>query len=101
MTKNPVLNALGAALYILLVATVMQYLSLVLGNKPDTFFAPVMFLSMFTLSASVMAYMFFYQPIQMYIDGKKKEAGNLFVKTLGIFALITALGLILLLFRVI
>lgn len=101
MTKNPVFNALGAALYILLVVSVLQYLGLVLGNKPDTFFAPVIFLSMLTLSASVMAYVFFYQPVQMYIDGKKKEAGDLFIKTIGVFGGITVVGLILLLLRVI
>ncbi|OGK67302.1 hypothetical protein A2313_04770 [Candidatus Roizmanbacteria bacterium RIFOXYB2_FULL_41_10] len=67
-----------------------------LKNKPDTFFAPVTFLSVLTLSVTVMAFLFFYQPLQLFIEGKKKEAVNLFVKTVGVFAIITALVLILL-----
>jgi hypothetical protein len=46
-------------------------------------------LFMLTLSAAVMAYLFFYQPLLLVIDGKKKEAVSLFVRTIGIFAAIT------------
>jgi len=67
-----------------------------LQNKPDTFFAPVVFISVLTLSVSVMAFLFFYQPLRLFIDKKQKEAVNLFVKTVGIFAVLTVLALILL-----
>ena len=67
-----------------------------LRNKPDTFFTPITILFVLTLSVAVMAYLFFYQPLLLFIEGKKKEAVNLFVKTVGIFAAITAVVLILL-----
>lgn len=101
MTKNPIINALVAAGYIILVVTVLNLLGQTQGDKPDTPFAPVIFLSLLTLSVTVMAFLFFYQPVQLLIEGKKKEAVNLFVKTVGIFAVITVFGLILLFFGVI
>jgi len=56
----------------------------------------VVFLSLLTLSVAVMAFLFFYQPLLLFIEGKKKEAVNLFLKTVGIFAVMTAISLILL-----
>ena len=96
MTKNPLINALSASTYIILGVTIMNFVTQPLKNKPDTFFAPVVFLSLLTLSVAVMAFLFFYQPILLFIDGQKKEAVNLFVKTTGIFAVITTIALILL-----
>ncbi len=96
MTKNPIINALGASAYIILGVTIMTFVTQPLKNKPDTFFAPVVFLSLLTLSVAVMAFLFFYQPLMLFIEGKKKAAVNLFVKTVGVFAAITTLSLILL-----
>ncbi len=93
MSKNPFINALGAAVYISLVVTVMNFIMQTQRNKPDTVFAPLVVLSMLTLSAAVMAYLFFYQPLQLLIDGKKKEAVNLFVQTVGVFAVFTVIVL--------
>ena len=96
MTKNPLINALSASVYIVLVITAMTFATKPLQNKPDTFFTPIVFLSLLTLSVAVMAFLFFYQPVVLLIDGKKKEAINLFVKTIGIFAVITIILLTLL-----
>jgi predicted membrane channel-forming protein YqfA (hemolysin III family) len=96
MSKNPLINALSASAYIILGVTIMTFVTKPLQNKPDTFFAPVVFLSLLTLSVAVMAFLFFYQPLQLLIEGKKKEAVNLFVKTTGIFAAITVIALFLL-----
>lgn len=96
MSKNPIINAFGASAYIILIVAIMTFATKPLENKPDTFFAPVTMLSVLTLSVAVMAFLFFYQPLQLFIDGKKKEAVNLFVKTVGVFAIITAVVLILL-----
>ena len=101
MTKNPIVNALGASAYILLGVVVMSFVSKSLANKPDTFFAPVVFLSLLTLSVAVMAFMFFYQPLQLLIDGKKKESFDLLLKTIGAFGLMTVAVLLLLFFGVI
>jgi hypothetical protein len=96
MSKNPIINALSASAYIIFVVSVMTFVTQPLKNKPDTFFAPITFLFVLTLSVAVMAYLFFYQPLQLFIEGKKKEAVNLFVKTVGVFAALTAVVLILL-----
>lgn len=95
MTKNPFLNALAALLYIVTIASVMFY-----GTKnvpgPDSILAPIVALSVFTLSAAVMGYIFLYHPLQLFLDGKKKEGANLFLKTVAAFAVITAIVLALL-----
>jgi len=96
MTQNPIINALSASLYIILGVTIMSIVTEPLKNKPDTFFAPIVFLSLLTLSVAVMAVLFFYQPLILFTEGKKKTAINLFLKTIGIFAIITVTALILL-----
>jgi hypothetical protein len=96
MTKNPIINALCASAYIIAGVTVMTLVTQPLKNKPDTLFAPIVFLSLLTLSASVMAFLFFYQPLLLFSEGKKKEGVNLFIKTVGIFAVFTMVALILL-----
>lgn len=95
MTINPILNAIAASAYISLVVGVINFLSQTQSNKPDSIFAPVLFISMLTLSVTVMAYVFFYQPFLLFIDGKKKMAVDLFTKTVGVFAIITAVVLVL------
>lgn len=94
--KNPIFNAIGAAGYIFLIAFVVNFISQTQRNKPDTFFAPLIFLSLLTLSVAVMAYLFFYQPLQLFIEGKKKDAVNLFIKTVAVFAAFTIVALALL-----
>jgi len=96
MTRNPFINALSALSYIIFVVTVMTYVTQPLKNKPDTLGAPIVVLSILTLSVAVMAYLFFYQTLLLFIEGKKKEAVSLFVKTVGVFAAVTAAALMLL-----
>lgn len=92
MSKNPFVNALAATLYIVIVASVMFY-----GTahvKANSVIAPIAILSLFTLSAAVMAYVFCYQPLQLYLGGKRKEAVDLFLKTVGIFGVVTVIILL-------
>lgn len=96
MTKNPIVNALSASAYIILVVSVMNVLSQNLRNKPDTFGAPIVMLSLLTLSVTVMAFIFFYQPIQLILQGKKKEGVRLFIHTISVFGAVTAVALALL-----
>ena len=101
MSKNPIINALSASAYIILVVGIMTVVTQPLRNKPDTFFAPITFLSVLTLSVAVMGFLFFYQPLQLFIERKQKEAVDLFAQTVGIFAALTAVTLILLYSRLI
>ena len=101
MTKNPIINSLTALLYILAVAVFFYLANHFLSHTPDnSFLAPIAMLSLFTLSAGVMGYIFLSQPLQLYFDGKKKEAVNLFIKTLMAFGAITFVVLALLFSRI-
>lgn len=90
MPKNPFLNAVFATLYISGVVSVISYFE---GNTPEGsgefFLVPIAFLSLFVLSASVMAYLFLGQPFMLYHDGKKAEALKFFFTTVATFAVIT------------
>jgi hypothetical protein len=91
MTKNPVVNAVAAEAYIIGIVSLMSSFESILGKTEDTIFAPMVALSLFVLSAAVMGYIFVYQPLQLYLDGHKKEGTNLFLNTVGSFAVITAI----------
>ena len=67
-----------------------------LAGKPDTTLAPMAMISLFTLSAAIMGYIFGYTPFQLYFDGKRKEAVKLFLQTVATFGSITLFILILL-----
>jgi hypothetical protein len=90
MTRNPFLNALAAIVYIAFVASFMFY-GMQHSGKQNTVLIPIAVISLFTLSAAVMGYIFGFQPLQLYLDGKKKEAIDLFIKTVAIFGGITLL----------
>jgi hypothetical protein len=83
-------NAVLAAIYIVLIASLMYYGQPFVG-KDDSVIMPIAMLSLFTLSAAVMGYFFLYQPIQLYFSNDKKGAFKLFVQTVGIFAIITVI----------
>ena len=94
MTKNPVINGISASAYILLVALVMNY-GTQMAPHSKSFIVPVAVLSMFTLSAAVMGFLFGYQPAQLYFSGDKKQAVKLFLQTVAVFAVLTALAMVL------
>lgn len=96
MKINPLINALAAGIYILAVAGIIYALQS--PNTPDTILAPIFLLSLLTLSASVMAFLFFYQPFKLYFDNHRKEALMYFMKTVGYFAGIVMLSFFALLY---
>ena len=98
MTKNPLVNALAAALYIVLVGLVIVY-----GLSPDsqptvTVIMPIAVISLFTLSAAVMGFLFVYSPLLLYLDGEQQKAVKLFLQTVAVFAGITVVILLILIF---
>lgn len=98
MSTHPVYNALLAAGYISLIVLSGHLVALINIPTEDNLFAPMGMLALLVLSAAVMAYLFFYQPIMLLIENKKEEAVRLLLKTIGSFATITALFLALALF---
>jgi type IV secretory pathway protease TraF len=94
MTKNPFINTLSATIYIMAVASVM-YFGTQHSRPGNSLVVPIAVLSLFTLSAAVMGYLFLYQPLLLLIDGHKKSAVNLFLQTVAVFGAVTFFILIL------
>ncbi len=90
MTKNPILNALAAVAYIAIVASLMFYAPKDIDSV-DSVVVPIAMISLFTLSAAVMGFLFLYKPGELYFNNNKKEAVMLFIKTVLTFAVITIL----------
>lgn len=85
--KNPYVNSVYAEVYIILIVSLITYIGK--QNSPDNFFSPIVALSLFVLSAAVMGFLFFGEPLQLFLDGEKKQAVSFFVKTIISFAVIT------------
>jgi hypothetical protein len=83
-------NALLASGYITVVASVLYFGEQFIGPD-DSVLMPIAMLSLFTLSAAVMGYLFLYCPAELYFSNNKKGAAKLFAQTVGFFAIITAL----------
>lgn len=95
MKWNPFLNAVAASAYIGLVALFMHFIESLRHDTPDTFVDGIGVMSLFVFSAAVMAFLFFYQPMVRLVGDKRAEAVSYFLKTLGIFGVITAIILLL------
>lgn len=90
MPTNPYINAALASAYIVLVVSGITTLGKLAGPAPDdTVLAPIARLSLLVLSVAFMAFIFFYRPIVLLLDGKRGEAVSFFVRTLAAFACIT------------
>jgi uncharacterized membrane protein len=92
MTKNPFYNATAALAYIVFVAGIIYTLTKTASDQPDNnFLIPIAMLSLLVLSASIMSFIFIYQPVLMLVRGEQKQATALFLKTVAIFAGFTAI----------
>ncbi len=83
------IDAIGTALYVMLVASFIYSLQYLFPKGPDTVLAPISLLLLFVCSAAITGFLVFGKPVMLYIDGKKKEAVALLGYTLGILVLIT------------
>ena len=95
LTCTDVVNAVYAAAYIWGVGLFFQWLSTFKANTPDSILDPIGALSLLVFSAALMAYLFFYRPVVLILDGKREEAVSYFLKTLATFGAITALVFVL------
>lgn len=89
MKWNPFLNAVTASAYIGAVTLLMQVIQSHRYDTPDTLLDGMGFISLIVLSVAVMAFLFFYQPVRMLIENKAADAVAFFLKTVGIFAVVT------------
>ncbi len=80
------LHSIGIIAYIAFVSFFMFFGEEFFG-KEDTYLMPVVFLTLFTLSAAVVGSLMFGKPVMLYIDGKKREAVQLAGATIGFLAM--------------
>ena len=96
MNKNPIVNAIAAAIYIVIIVFVMQTTTSITSLE-RTIFMPMVMIGLFVLSSALMGYLFVFEPFKLYMDGLKQEAVNYFLKTLGFFAGIVIVFIVLVL----
>jgi len=96
MNKNPFLNAVFAAAYIVIIVLVMNKFSSV-SPPEDSIFAPMTMISLLVLSVAIMGFLFVYEPVRLIIENKKQEAVTFFTKTILTFACFVILFVLLLL----
>jgi len=100
MSKNPIYNAIAALIYIVLIVLLINSVTRIEALEASLLM-PILMISLFTLSAAVMGYIFCYQPLRLYLDGKKEEAVKLFLKTVAIFAIVPVIISLLYLLKII
>jgi hypothetical protein len=84
-----ILNALGAALYITLVATFITHIESIFGPMKGVL-SVVAFLLVLVISVSIMGITIFLKPVLWYLDGNKKEAVKLLASTVVSLIVIVA-----------
>lgn len=95
MKWNPLVNAIAVAAYIGAAVLFMHFIESLRHDTPDTLLDGIGFISLFVCSAAIMAFLFFYQPAVLLVEHKRAEAIAYFLKTLGIFGLMTVVVLVL------
>jgi len=85
--KYATINALGTALYVILVASFISFLGNGLFDSLEdkTVLIPVGMLMLLVFSVALVGALIFGKPIVWYLEDKKKEAVLLLLYTLGIF----------------
>ncbi len=92
--KIAAMNAGLTALYIVIVAGTMFYIAETrLGQAEPSVFIPIFMLMLFVFSATITGTLMLGRPILWYVEGKKKEAVQLFGYTIGFFFALLALAL--------
>ena len=94
MRWNPFINGIGAAAYIWAVGLLISHISSLHHDTPDNLVGSVSAISLMVFSAAVMGFLFFYRPVTLLIENKKEEAFYFFLKTLGVFGVITLLAVL-------
>jgi hypothetical protein len=96
LIKLGIINALGTALYVFLLALFFSQANKIFGAEDNELLAPVVALLLFIVSALVTGGLVLGRPILMYWDGLKKEAVKLLVYTgLSLFVILLLVGTLL------
>jgi hypothetical protein len=92
--KKPFFYALAAVSYIVIIILCGNALSPFIPE--ETILIPMAMLSLFVLSAAIMGFLFLSEPLNLYMENKKKEAVIFFAKIVGFFACFIVVFLVLL-----
>ncbi len=93
LAQRSFLNAFGTVAYIAIIGTVMKNGDKIFGTV-DNALAPILFLTLFVLSAAITAGLVLGKPVLMFLSGAKEDAVKLFIFTLGWLAgVVIVLGL--------
>lgn len=76
-------GAAGVLVYVSLVAWIMNHSAAWFGNKPDNFLAPLLVLLLFVTSATITGLLVLGRPVNLYLEGHKKEAWTMLFWTVG------------------
>ena len=95
LLKTAIINSLGTAIYIALVAFLMTNGNQIFGQA-NGILGGVGILLLFTLSALVVGTLVLGKPLMLYLDGSKKEAVKLIGQTILILGIITIIFLVIL-----
>lgn len=98
MNKKYFYNPIIAAGYIALVVSSVNLIAGMPHPPEDNIFIPMAMLALLVLSVALMAFLFFYEPVLLLIEGKRTEAVKIFFGTLAIFAVIAVIFLALAIF---
>lgn len=86
------IHSLLTAVYVLAVAFFMSNAERMFDGEPKNFWAPMLFLLLFVLSATIVGTLILGRPILMYLNGAKNEAIKFLSCELGwLFAIILTL----------
>jgi hypothetical protein len=95
MNKKLLGHSLGHALlafaYIFCISLFLNLVPDQMFKKVPEFFAPIIMLSLFVVSAAVMAILIFGKPVMLYLGNKKKESLVMLFYTVGWLAAILLL----------
>ena len=94
--KNALINAVGTALYIIIVATFLSYAQHIFGQDgvdSKSVLVPIVMLLLLVLSAAITGSLVFGRPVLWYLGGQKKEAISLLAYTLCALFVILILAL--------
>lgn len=97
IVKRAIINAVGTAAYIVLIASFLFFLQSSFSEQEDTVITTVSALLLFVCSAAITAFLVFGKPVMLYVDGKRREAVSLLGYTIGILLILTVIAFILLL----
>ncbi len=92
LIKSSLRNSLATAIYVAIVALIMQNAEKVFGTMKDII-GPIAFLLLFVTSAAITGFLVLGQPIMLYSDNHKSEAVKLFIYTVAWLFVFTVIAL--------